>query len=408
MDAQTNRTHMPSLFTLLGSALGALILFSIALALASQGVMGLFTGADNDTVLALMMAGGLLFTGLLTLPGMYYSLRRLINHPESDQPALTFGAFDWLLLIAVWPALILAGSYILDSPLNWLLMPVISIVTAAIPIAFIVRLSINRLRPGPRQQVWGTLGLGLTVSPIVILAAELIALLVGIFGLILFLVTDSERMQGLLQLIHQLETLTEDQALSLIAPNIYQPGMLLVVFGFVAVAVPLIEELFKTLPLWFFGRQIRTPAEGFILGVVSGAAFALFENIGYAANDTETWVSTTLARIGAGSMHILTGGLMGWAWAGVFARRNYLRLAGVYLLVVFIHGLWNAMGVGLGLGILSGLTPGAPDIWLSFPLTAVITLAVMGAGGLVVLSRANRRLRADQIPDEQDTPLPTA
>lgn len=396
MTPEPDQMHIPSLFILLASALGGLIFFLLALLLALQGVIGLFTSPGSDTLLSLMMAGGVAFVGLLTLPGIYFTLRRLINRPISDQPVLVFGALDWLLLLTIWPVLILAGNYILESPLNWLLMPIISTIAAAIPIAFILRLAVDRLHFGSRQRVWAVLGLGLTVSPMVILAAEMIVVLVGLFGLIFFIILNADRLNGLLQLANQLERLTEDQALSLLAPIIYQPETLLVVFGFIAVAVPLVEELFKTLPLWFFGKQIRTPAEGFLLGVVSGAAFALFENIGYAANDTEMWATTTLARIGAGSMHILTGGLMGWAWAGAFTQRNYLRLGGVYLLVIFIHGLWNALGVGLGLGILSGLVSGAPEGWQWFPVTAVVTLMVMGGGGLLVLARANRRFRAEQ------------
>ncbi len=397
MNTSPRQYHTPSILILLASALGMLAFFTFGLGLALQGAVGLFTGANDESTLAFMMSGGLMFTGLLALPGGWYSLRRLMGQPPTDQPTLTFGALDWLILLTVWPLLILLGDAVLKTPVAWAIMPVISIIAATIPIVFILRLALNRLNIGPRQRVWGVLGLGLTISPLIILIIEGVILVMGVIVIVIFLVMQPEHLSGMTALADKLENASEEQVLTIIGPLIFQPGGLLILFGFVAVAVPLVEEMLKTLPLWFFGKKLNNPIEGFLLGAVSGAAFALFENIGYAANDTEMWATTTLMRIGAGSMHILTGGLMGWGLALSFTQRKYLRLAGIYLLVAFIHALWNALGVSMGLGVLSGLVDGAPVFWRGAPLTALGALITLGAGGLVVLVAANRRMQSEQV-----------
>ena len=69
----------------------------------------------------------------------------------------------------------------------------------------------------------------------------------------------------------------------------------------------------------------------------------------------------------------LDGGLVGWGLASAWSGRKYTRLAGSYFLAVFIHGLWNAFGLLMGLaeylepvnqlnvilGQLSGIAPAA-------------------------------------------------
>lgn len=396
MNQPTERFHTPSILILLASALGVMAFITFGLTLAVQGLVGLYTGTAIESTLTFMMSGGLIFTGLLAMPGGYYSLRRLMGHPPGNQPALIFGTLDWLVLLTAWPLLILLGHYILETQTAWLVMPVISIIAAAIPIAFILRLALNRLQIGTRQRVWGVLGLGLTISPLVILVFETIILVLAVATAIIVLAMQPERLDAIAGFVALLENASEEQILSLVGPLVFQPAGLLALFGFVAVAVPLVEEMFKTLPLWFFGKKLNNPIEGFLLGAVSGAAFALFENIGYAANDTEMWATTTLARIGAGSMHILTGGLMGWALALAFTQRKYLRLAGIYLLVVVIHALWNALGVSMGLGVIAGLVETAPSFWRNAPLTALAALLTLGVGAIVVLLRANRRMQAEQ------------
>jgi len=376
--------------------MGALILLGISAGLFIQGVITLFEGETDTGTLSLMMAGGIIFTATLTLPATYYSLRRLMGYDDSAPIVIQRGILDALVLLIFWPLLITLGHFAVTSPFAWLVMPIVSTTAVSIPILFLLRLALNRLQDNTRKRVWSTFGLGLTVGPGVIMVAEVAILLVIVVVVVAILMSQPNTLNQLQYFVVRANNMSEEEILALIIPWIYKPWFLLGIFGFVALIVPIIEELFKTLPLWFFGKRIQTPAEGFALGVLSGSAFALFENIGYAANDTEMWAITAVVRMGAGIMHILTGGLMGWALASAWQKGKFVRLSSTYLMVVVIHGLWNAMGIGLGLGMLATLTENTPVFWRNFPYAAFGTLLTLAFGGMLVIIRANRLMRHEQ------------
>ncbi len=363
-----------------------------------QAILGFFAPTNADNTLTFMFAGGLFFIVLLALPGGYYSLQQLMGHPPVVQPPLSFSWLDWVLLLILWPLLVLLGSFMITTSVAWAVMPVVSVLTSGIPVFFILRLALNRLQIGTRQRAWSVLGLGLTVSPLVIFIVEIVIVVVAVVAAILFLAAFvlPNQIGYLEQLTSQLEIATEEEALSLLGAFFFHPGFLLPLFGFIAVIVPLVEEIFKTLPLWFFGKKLNSPAEGFLLGAVSGAAFALFENIGYAANDSDMWATVTLMRFGAASMHIFTGALMGWGLAQAFVARRGWLLAGIYVLAAAIHALWNAIAVSLGLGILAESVPAAPAFWRIMPFVALPVLIILCAAALVGVIWLNRTMQASQ------------
>jgi hypothetical protein len=93
-----------------------------------------------------------------------------------------------------------------------------------------------------------------------------------------------------------------------------------------------------------------TPARGFFYGMICGAAFALLESLGYLASPLGgDWPVLLIGRVGTGILHTGTSGLVGWGLASAWSGRKYTRLAGSYFLAVFIHGLWNAFGLLMGL-----------------------------------------------------------
>ena len=58
----------------------------------------------------------------------------------------------------------------------------------------------------------------------------------------------------------------EEVILKLLAPYISNPLVIATVIGYIALIVPLIEELFKPLAVWIFARKIESPAQGFAMG----------------------------------------------------------------------------------------------------------------------------------------------
>ena len=91
--------------------------------------------------------------------------------------------------------------------------------------------------------------------------------------------------------------------------------------------------------------RLGTPAQGFALGVLSGAGFALAESLFASATADASWAVTLGMRAISGAMHMLAAGLVGWGIAYARLEKRYLRLIGMTLLAMLLHGVWNAGAV---------------------------------------------------------------
>jgi hypothetical protein len=154
-------------------------------------------------------------------------------------------------------------------------------------------------------------------------------------------------------------------------------------FATISVLVPIIEESFKPLGVWFMVGQKITPAQGFGFGVLSGAAFGLFENLGNTSNSGTDWALLAGSRVSTLLLHSFTAGLIGWALASAWTQRRFLRLAVSFTIAILIHGTWNGLAVLSAAGSLEGVT----SVPLPAGLQQIGTLATVGifALGLLVL-----------------------
>jgi hypothetical protein len=160
------------------------------------------------------------------------------------------------------------------------------------------------------------------------------------------------------------------------------------------VLVPLIEETFKPIGVWFLAGQKITPAQGFGFGVLSGAGFGLFENLGNTSSGGETWALLAATRISTLLLHCFTAGLVGWALASAWSQRRYLRLGVAYAIAILIHGSWNAMAVLSSILSLKGVT----NVYIPTTLQQIgtfstIGIVVLGALVLVLFISFNTVLR---------------
>ncbi len=131
------------------------------------------------------------------------------------------------------------------------------------------------------------------------------------------------------------------------------PSLVLVALVLIGGLVPLVEEVTKTLGVGLAGLWLRpSPARAFLLGVASGAGFALAENMLNSLFVGPTWGPGILARLAATVMHCATGGLMGWGWGQWWAGRQPWRFPLAFGGAVMLHSLWNSCAAGL---VLSGL-----------------------------------------------------
>jgi hypothetical protein len=133
--------------------------------------------------------------------------------------------------------------------------------------------------------------------------------------------------------------------LTALAPYITNPLVILSILGFASVLTPLIEEALKPAVIWFLGKRLHSPAEGFILGALCGAGFAMLEGLLSASGATNMWGFGIAGRGAASLMHITGSAIFGWGIASARLEKRYGRLAFSYLLSVSIHGLWNGSAI---------------------------------------------------------------
>lgn len=153
------------------------------------------------------------------------------------------------------------------------------------------------------------------------------------------------------------------------------PPLLLIGLVFVGGLVPLVEEVTKTLGVGLAGFWIRpSPARAFLLGVASGAGFALAENMLNSTFVGPVWGPGVLARLAATVMHCATGGLTGWGWGQWWAGRRPWRLPLAFVGAVTFHSLWNSCVAGLVLIGLSVLDRADDMVWMGGGVLLMLTL----------------------------------
>lgn len=128
-----------------------------------------------------------------------------------------------------------------------------------------------------------------------------------------------------------------------------------------------IEETVKLIVpvlILLWGRY-RRPADGLLIGVASGAGFAVLETMGYgfvtlilSHGDLSAVDGVLLARgllspaahmawTGLSAAALWSAAASGWSWPSV------LRLIGMFLLAVALHTAWDSIGTVVGYSILA-------------------------------------------------------
>jgi RsiW-degrading membrane proteinase PrsW (M82 family) len=252
---------------------------------------------------------------------------------------------------------------------------------------------------GSRRRLWAAFGLGMTggTSLALVLEYALIAIAV-MFGAVLVAFRPE-----LLQPLEDLQATVGnaknvEDILTILAPYLTQPWIFLAVLSFASGFGPLIEEAVKPLAVWVLGRRLHSPAEGFALGAISGAGFALLEGLMAASGMAETPYFGLPARLASSLMHISLSALMGWGIASAMLEKRWKRLAGAYALSVIFHGLWNGSAVLAVYGSLRFIVQGMTYDPVSI-LTMLAGVAMLGLVFVLIaicLPIFNRRLRPAQ------------
>lgn len=389
--------HWPTLLQFGFSALAALGLMGFAVAMLISAFIQLFTpsvGLQLATTSLLNASGMLLAAGLL-VPSAAFALLRLLGRrapllAEGSRWQRLYRPSLWLLVL---PLVLVIG--ILASFVPWLaffILPPLHLLGVSLPIFWLVWLARRGLVNAAPQRFWGVLACGLVLGPLVIIAAEGLMAIAILIAMGLHLASNPILFRAIQSLQAYITTNPEpdmEALLDMLSPFLADRGTILLALVALSIGVPLIEEALKPIGLWFLKHRELTGPQGFAAGALSGAGFALFENVTRGVG-AEEWGLLIVVRTGTALLHIFTSGLVGYGLALAWRERRYLRLGLAYLAAVALHGLWNGAAVSsalvfVGTAAAEGSPPLLGSYWvLAGPLT--LGLLVVGMFGLLVYS----------------------
>lgn len=393
--------HWPSAIQFALSTIAATALLGMALSLVLAGMALRFDRAVSNVSATpfFLMAAGLSVSGLLLFPSAGYALLRLVGRLELvDGVNRRFPIPRPTILIFALPLILYAGHLANQlSDWEWLLLPPLHVLAIGLPLLWLLYLGMRGLSTGSAQQTWGVLGSGLVLSPLLIMMAEIAALVIFLIFGALTLASRPELVMELSGLAERLAQAPPDPATyqRILNPWLMRPGVVYSVFIFIAILVPLIEEALKPIGVWLLAGRNLSPSQGFAIGLLSGSGFALFESLAFTSNAND-WSLIATARIGTGAIHIVTAGLTGWALVTAWRQGSYFRLGLTYLTAVLLHALWNGLTlVATGSQLASGgLAPGTFSANLA--TIAPLGLGVLAFTAFLILVGANRRLRMQE------------
>jgi len=402
-----------------------LLIFSITgiLGLLARGIFVAVTGfassgtvAPDNKATGLLGLLGMIFCAALLLPMLIYSLRRLKGReiPPARLPAIKL----WQVVVLVVAWLLCLGTGTLINGLvsyGWIIAAPFFVISIALPVAALTWIAAGRLTVASWQRLWSAFGIGLAGSTFAAILLEYLVVGVGVVMAGIAAIINPAWQTALTQIRDQITNAGDIQSLlTALAPYLTSPLVLLVFLVFAAVIAPVIEESLKPLAVWLMGKRLASPAEGFALGALCGAGFALLEGMTAASGVVGGLGIGLAARAASSLMHITATGLSGWGIASARAgkmlvpKKRYGRLVGALLMAVTLHGLWNGSVVLAIYGALrTTLNSVAPDLLgvLSMLLGAGILL-VMLVAILILLPVINLNLRHVQpVQDDIISPL---
>jgi hypothetical protein len=341
--------------------------------------LALFSLFAREPVALGVEAASFFAIGALGAPAIYWGVKG-----PADRAVRRTGPL-WILALLLYPLALVLGVLAFEvGTFPRILGPFAHILAAGAPVLLVVSIAISRGPLFSARRRWAHFLAGLWVTPPLSLVLEFFAL-VSIGILMIVGLTLSPDGQTLLQELIVLELSSESELLDLATRLITQPVVILLGVGLLSGAVPLIEELLKSLTIWPLLMRPMTAGQAFLGGTLGGAGYALFESL-FLPQAGDEWVITMVARAGTPLIHAFNTGLVCWGLAEGVSRKRWLFFGGTYILAVGLHGMWNlaAMGIGLsGLGVESG--PGYLDPSL---MSTIGYLGLLGLLGLAVGSLA--------------------
>ncbi|MGA2503455.1 MAG: PrsW family glutamic-type intramembrane protease [Anaerolineales bacterium] len=383
MQPELNLNRRRDTLLIIFSSLGMLGLLIRGAYLAVTGII-YFNPEDILSLASNMLdALAMLFCAGLLVPMLVYSIGRVngrIIPPTAIKPVKLWQV---VVLIAVWVVVLIIGTVLATVyAYGWVAAAPLFLLGISLPILCLLWVGTGGIPAGSRRRVWSVFGFGLVGSTVAAGLLEYLVIGAAILAIGVLAISNPE----LRTVIDQIRTQVANakagdmQALlTALAPYLTNPLIILSILVFASVLTPLIEEAAKPAVLWFMGKRMRSPAEGFVLGAFCGAGFAMLEGLMAASGATQLWGIGVGGRAAASLMHITGSGILGWGIASARLEKRYGRLALAYLAAVSIHGLWNGAAIMAVYGSLRMIAQNT--LQLDLPSA----LFVVGGAGILIL-----------------------
>lgn len=402
MPASTSKTLDLARVLVLITALGIVVLGSLA-SLTAIGV-GILSGGTDTLVLVTFGTSLLALTG-----GLGTALALQARQAIRRQPSSAFRPGMVGLLVVLFLLAVAIGQILLSLDLLPVVtFPLFHIAAASLPSLIIVAL-VGRVLCGVATWRDGILQLssGAFVATPLAFALEaiiLLSLLVATLVSVALRPGGQELLQTMTAYLQHPAWLQDPAGL---APAFTSPAILAAGLLTVAGIIPLIEETVKTVGIGLMAYRRPTLPQAFLWGLAGGAGFTLVEGLLNAASGVQMWAPVILLRVGTTLLHCLTGALMGLAWYKILARQQWRHGLGLYAISIGIHGLWNALSMGMAILSMGMPQPGTGDslgVVAALALLLVLILAMaLGLAGLTVYVR--KQIPVPQAPRSEPTTL---
>lgn len=403
---QTQKIVWSAVFLTVLFGMGVLSLWGLSAIMSITAIPMLFAKSP-EAVTSVVIAVSSGFLGLVLLAAAIIALLKIMGREAAEQTVrLPFAM--WHIPAALFIAVIsigIGGLLTSQSYFSVAFLPILTLSGVLAPLWIIITLGTRQMELGPRWRAWGIFGLGLTLGPMLMMFLEAAVGIAILIGVIIYFAAQPELANKMIQFSAQLQaTSNPEEMLDLLAPYLLKPAAISLVLTYTSLAIPMIEELFKPIGVWLFARQLKTPMTGFAMGILSGAAYALVENLGMTAQAGTDWSAIVTARAGAGLLHVVNTGLMGWAIASLVNEKKITRFLLTYIAAVTFHGLWNTAGVGLAIySVAQELGKSKAYPWAA--ALSIVALATLTVLFLIILIVSNRKLSASYAA-ESAAPAP--
>ena len=404
MQPNPDHKRRRDLLLLIFSSLGFLGLMARSATLAFTGMLSFNPGEMTSLASSMLDALAMLFCAGLLVPVLVYTIRRLKGQvvlPVAIQPVKFW---QGSALVVIWLVIVIFGTVLTNLfAYGWVAATPLFLLGISLPILSLIWISAGGLPSMSRRRLWSVFGYGMVGGPLAAMLLEY--MLIGIAAVVIGVLVVAN--PDLRTIIDQIKTQVANanagdlQALlTVLAPYIMNPLVILSILVFAAVLAPLIEEAVKPAVIWFLRKRLRSSAEGFVLGALCGAGFAMMEGLLAASGATQMWSFGLVGRAAASLMHITSSGLLGWAIASAQLKKRYRQLVLTYLLSVSIHGLWNGSAI---MAVYGGLRMMNLNMQVDLPgvlfiMVGLVVLFLELVLMLTALPLINRRLRQSGSP----------